>query len=82
MAVTLAVKRLSIKHNNPLCSLSLVYSFSHLSMDIWVVSNDMLFITNNVSFVSAFATKCHVVNNHQDLAEYKNNHLLFLSLKA
>ena len=51
-------------------------------MDIWVVSNDMLFITNSVSIVSAFATKYHVVNNCQDLAEYKNNHLLFMSLEA
>ena len=82
MAVILLLKNLSIQPNNPLCSLSLVYSFSHLWMDIWIVSNDMLFITNNVSFVSAFATKCHVVNNRQDLAEYKNNHLLFMSLKA
>lgn len=47
-----------------------------------MVSNDMLFIINNISFVLAFATKCHVVNNCQDLAEYKNNHLLLMSLKA
>lgn len=78
----LLLKNLSMKHNNPLCNLSMVYSITPLLMDIWVVSSYLLFITNNTSFVSAFATKYHIVNNHQDLVEYKNNYLLFTSLKA
>lgn len=42
MAIALAIKHLSIKHNYPWGSLSMVYSVSPLLMDIWVVSNYLL----------------------------------------
>lgn len=42
----------------------------------------LLAISNNFSFVSAYATKCDVATDHKISVKYKNNDLLFTSLKA